>query len=154
MKKLILLLLVLSLPLSAFADDLLKACNSRNGTIKKTYTCPKSNIPLPVKTCVYENSYGETQFFNGCSGPSGGHNKLFYNSCIKHDLCYHHEPATNGYTQKVCDLNLRNNMISACEDKATDVSKCIWWAKALYRGLRIIGTAAYHCANDFSSSYE
>lgn len=146
--------MILSCSLSVSANELSLACNARNGEVKSSYTCPKSNIPLPVKTCVFQNSYGETQFFNGCSGPSGGHSKIFYNSCIKHDLCYHHEPATNGYTQKSCDKNLRDNMITACETSADDISKCIWWAKALYRGLRIIGTAAYHCSDELSRSYE
>jgi hypothetical protein len=154
MKKLPLLFVVLSWSFLAYADDLNLACESRGGLVKSYYTRHKSNIPLPVRTCVFENSYGETQFFNGCSGPSGGHNSLFYSSCIKHDLCYHHEPATNGYTQKVCDQNFLNNMLEACESGANNKSKCVRWAKTLYRGLRIIGTPAFHCANELSKGYE
>jgi hypothetical protein len=153
MKILSLLLIVLSLPNQAFSSELSRACSDRNGVVKSRYTCPKSNIPLPIKTCVYENSYGETQFFNGCSGPSGGHGKLFYNSCIKHDLCYHHEPATNGFSQKTCDKNLLSNMNSACDGGAKNIARCKKWARILYRGLRIVGAPAYHCANDFSRSY-
>ena len=148
--KIILIFLLLS-PF-AYADQLEDFCSERNGKIFKKYKCPKTKLTLPIRTCEFESKFGDTQFVNGCSGPSGGHKEIFFKACIKHDLCYHHEPSTNGQTRKDCDqlfLKVANN---GCDAEAKDKKKCKKWAKTMYRALRIVGGAAYHCA-DHPSNY-
>lgn len=139
--------LLICLSTSVNADLLVEACKNVGGTVYKGYKCPKSKIPLPIKTCEYKNEDGIKQFFNGCSGPSGGHTKLFYPACIKHDLCYHHEPISNGLGQSKCDYQLLDGMLKACEEDAVDLQRCKKWARIMYRGVRIIGKPAFHCAN-------
>lgn len=131
----------------ANADLLFKYCSQHSGTVYKGHKCPKSKIPLPINTCVFRNDDGVKQFFNGCSGPSGGHKEIFYPSCIKHDLCYHHEPSSNGYGQSKCDYIFLQSMLKACEKKAININRCNKWANIMYRGVRIIGKPAFHCAN-------
>ncbi len=121
-------------------------CQDLGGEIKGSYQCPRSKVPLPVKTCVYKNSDGEKLFFNGCSGPSGGHSKLFFPACVKHDLCYHHEPASHGLRQKDCDQALLQDLMKLCA-QAPNEKKCTNWAKFMYRGLRVVGSIAFQCEN-------
>jgi hypothetical protein len=132
---------------AANASLLADYCNQYNGKVFKGYKCPKSKIPLPIKTCEFKNKTGTKQFFNGCSGPSGGHSTIFFPSCIQHDLCYHHEPISNGYAQSKCDYNFLQGMLKACEKDALNISRCKKWAKIMYRGVRVIGKPAFHCAN-------
>ena len=129
-------------------DLLLESCQKRNGHIKKAHFCPKSKIPIPARTCFYQNQDDEYEFFNGCSGPTGGFKEIFYPTCIKHDLCYHNEPRSNGRSQKSCDLEFLRNLQTACKTKTDKTASCLKWAKSLYRALRIIGKPAYHCANN------
>ncbi len=132
---------------SSQANLLNQYCKKYNGSIRNSYQCPKSKIPLPIKTCTFKNKNGIEQFFNGCSGPSGGHSKLFSPACIKHDLCYHHEPISNGYGQSKCDYNFLQGMLDACSRTAKNLKACQKWARIMYRGVRIIGKPAFHCAN-------
>lgn len=127
-------------------DMLEKFCQEYSGEVKFGFTCPKSKIPLPLRMCHFSNSHKEKQFFDGCSGPSGGYKELFFPACIKHDLCYHHEPASNGKDRKFCDdlfLEIMNNACETVENK----KNCLKWAKTMYKGVRAIGTPAFHCEN-------
>jgi hypothetical protein len=152
LKSIILLLLsVKFLIVSSFAGPLQDHCKDLGGHVSKMYTCPKSKLPLPITTCSYRNQYNEVQFFNGCSGPTGGYKKIFFPACIQHDLCYHHEPATNGYTRKKCDQDLYKDLRLACEKGAKNIRKCKKWASFMYRAVRIVGLPAYHCANQRST---
>ena len=126
-------------------------CQLVDGVILSSYQCPKSKIKLPLATCEYINNYQEKLFFNGCSGPSGGYEKQFYVSCIEHDLCYHHEPATNGLTQKECDIKFYQKMLNACKSGVTNRKHCEKWAKRLYRAVRLIGGIAYRCSNQYAN---
>jgi hypothetical protein len=144
------MLTILFFSTTVLANPLFDSCRELGGTVYKSHKCPKTGIVLPINTCRFENEFGEKQFFNGCSGPSGGHKELFFPSCITHDLCYHHEPATNGYSQKKCDLLLLDNLKTVCEDKALNIMKCKRWANIMYRALRIIGKPAFHCSNSIS----
>ncbi len=149
MKFLILLFIVFSTQTYA-KDLLLESCIKRSGSVVRGHLCPKSKIPIPARACFYKNSHNETQFYNGCSGPTGGYKEIFYSSCIQHDLCYHNEPASNGFSQKTCDMNFLNGMEKACDLKDENKVHCLKWARNLYRALRIIGKPAYHCANNLS----
>jgi len=126
-------------------------CSNLNGEVVNSYKCPKSKLKIPFQFCTYKNDLGEDQFFDGCTGPTGGHSSLFYPHCIKHDLCYHHEPSTNGKSQKTCDVELRDGLISSCS-AAKNPKTCEMWAKTMYRAVRSFGALAYNCA-DYRASY-
>ena len=140
-----------SKPEASNSELLVEYCDKLNGEVVGSYKCPKSKLKIPFNFCTYKNDQGEKQFFDGCTGPSGGHSALFYPHCIKHDLCYHHEPITNGKTQKKCDQEFRDGMISSCS-KAENPKKCKNWAKTMYRAVRSFGALAYNCAN-YRASY-
>lgn len=148
--KFILLLTFLSG--SLFASDFEKKCSELGGTLKKGHKCPDTSFPLLTNVCFFENSYGDKHFTDGCTGPSGGHRDLFLPACIKHDLCYHHEPATSGKTQKQCDGEFLENLLTACED-AKSFKRCERWAKTMYRALRVFGGLAYRCENSEVTDY-
>ena len=141
------LLFALLISLSAHADQLDDLCKERGGKIFKKYTCPKSGLKLPIKTCEYKNQDGDIQFVNGCSGPSGGHGEVFFMACIQHDLCYHHEPSTNGLSRKQCDQLMLEIATESCmtDPRVKDRKKCRGWAKTMYNALRVVGGIAYHC---------
>lgn len=144
-------LVLLTFSFAAHADQLEDYCKQRDGQIYKSYKCPKSKLKLPVRTCEYTSEDGTIQFVNGCSGPSGGHSELFFDACIKHDLCYHHEPSTNGFDRKYCDQLFLDIALKSC-DQAPKKKSCERWAKIMYNSLRVIGGPAFHCA-DSPSTY-
>ncbi len=141
------LIFLFSFQVFATSDLLLESyCQKFGGKVQKTYTCPKSKLMLNFGFCVFENQEGTEQFFDGCTGPDGGHTELFYPHCIAHDLCYHHEPASNGFGRKYCDMRFKDGLLNSCE-QAKKPKKCKRWAKIMYRALRIGGNIAFHCAN-------
>lgn len=151
MNKILFGLILSIITSSAFAESTLKQyCDEYNGRVVKFYQCPRTKIPLPMATCVFENQRGEEQFFNGCSGPSGGHNNIFFKACIAHDLCYHHEPATSGRSQRSCDLEFLSSAKDSCELEARNPQRCKKWANRMYRALRIIGKPAFLCSNSIN----
>ena len=142
-----LILLLLFIPKSFSKDQLLpQYCDALGGEVVNKYKCPKSGLTIPFQFCTYKNNYGDEQFFDGCTGPTGGHSEIFYPHCIKHDLCYHHEPMSNGKTQKTCDRELKEGLIGSC-NTTKDKEKCEFWAKTMYKAVRSFGTLAYNCAN-------
>ncbi|TNE99850.1 MAG: hypothetical protein EP326_07370 [Deltaproteobacteria bacterium] len=145
MKKLILFLFFTSLPV--YGDQLVDFCIAVNGELHRSYRCPKSGLKLPVRTCEYFNSQGDLQFVNGCSGPTGGHREYFFKACVVHDLCYHHEPSTNGLERRDCDQLFLRTALEGCE-QAPNQKVCQNWAKLMYNSLRLIGGPAYHCADE------
>ena len=148
MKLIVIYILLTS---TAMGDQLINYCNEREGFIFRSYKCPKSKLKLPVRTCEYSNELGELQFVNGCSGPSGGFKKNFFKACIAHDLCYHHEPSSNGFSRKDCDQLFLDKALQACELVTKKQKKCQRWAKTMYRSLRVIGGVAFKCADEPAS---
>lgn len=141
------LIFLFSFQIMASSDDLLRNyCDRFGGKVQKTYTCPKSKLKLNFGFCIFKNEQGIEQFFDGCTGPDGGHTDLFYPHCIAHDLCYHHEPVSNDMSRKDCDLRFKNGLLQSCES-ADNQKRCVRWAKTMYRALRIFGNIAFHCAN-------
>lgn len=126
--------------------SLSEACTELNGELRKGFKCPRTSFPLLTPVCFFKNDHGDLHFTDGCTGPSGGHNELFTPSCIKHDLCYHHEPATTGKTQKQCDVEFLENLTSSCE-KAENPKKCLKWSKIMFNSVRGFGRLAYNCEN-------
>lgn len=144
MKILVLFVLLISF---ARADELADYCALNKGKIFKKYRCPKTKLNLPIRTCEYENEFGDLQFVNGCSGPSGGHKKTFFKACIKHDLCYHHEPSSGGLNRKDCDQLFLKVALKGCQEEALNKKSCRFWANTMYRALRIVGSAAFACSD-------
>lgn len=125
---------------------LVTLCAALGGTIEQGFKCPKTFFRSPGKVCYFQNSKGQTLFTDGCTGPSGGHKELFLPSCIKHDLCYHHEPATHGFERRYCDDQFLENLLIACEE-ASDQKYCERWAKTMVAALRPFGGLAFRCEN-------
>lgn len=123
-------------------------CHQMNGTISSEYQCPKSRLKLSWDFCVINNR-DQTQFFDGCTGPTGDFEFLLTPACIKHDLCYHHEPATNGKTQEDCDEEFRLNLFYSCYklNDHKEVNKCLSLSVAMYLAVRTAGVFAFHCDN-------
>ena len=139
--------------LAAEANDLLEHfCALEGGDVVNELTCPKSKIPLPWKFCVFKNGQGDRLFFNGCTGPSGGHSALFYPACIQHDHCYHHEPVSNGLSRRDCDERFLVQLSERCE-LAADQENCLFWARTMFRAVRTGGFAAFNCAK-YEADYE
>lgn len=145
------LLLILICSYANANERLKRYCAQIGGKVVEGYTCPKSRLKLNWDFCVSEDESGATLFFDGCTGPSGGHTDLFYPVCIKHDYCYHHEPATHGYQQVDCDKQFLNEALDLCA-QAHDQKKCRSWVKAMYRALRSFGKIAFNCA-DYEADY-
>lgn len=130
-----------------YGDQLTEFCQAVDGEMHRSYRCPKSGLKLPVRTCEYLNNQDDLQFVNGCSGPTGGHTEYFFKACIVHDLCYHHEPSTNGLERKDCDQLFLNTALEGCEG-APNKKSCHFWAKLMYNSLRVIGGPAFHCSDE------
>ena len=91
MRIIIFYVILLSAQIQAKSQKTLNSfCQDYGGEVKFGFICPKSKIPLPINMCHFTNSYGEKQFFDGCTAPTGEFTEDFYPACIKHDLCYHH----------------------------------------------------------------
>lgn len=145
--KTILITLLCLTSLNSKADLLSEYCDRYQGQVVKGFQCPKSRLYLPIRVCLFNNSANSFEFFDGCTGPTGAYKEIFYPSCIAHDFCYHHEPATNGKGRKYCDYRFYQGMLDACDDRASNINSCKKWAKNLYRSLRIVGWPAFHCEN-------
>ena len=132
---------------SAYATYLDQYCRENKGVVVKFFKCPKSKVTLPWRICKYQNPQEQDEFVDGCTGPTGGFLPIFFNSCIRHDLCYHHEPASNGRSRKSCDLEFLHNLRQACLNDGRNNKKCFFWARTLYQAVRTVGLPAYHCEN-------
>jgi hypothetical protein len=121
-------------------------CRSMKGKISHGFQCPKSKIKLGWDFCII-NQKEVTQFFDGCTTPTGSFEEIMTPACIQHDLCYHHEPATNGKTQEDCDEEFRLNLMYACYTLTDqkEVKKCLAQTVAMYLGVRAVGAIAFHC---------
>lgn len=146
--KLIIVSIAILLTSSSYSSDLLlqQYCLSYGGELQKKYTCPKSKLTFSFGFCVYRNKDNIEQFFDGCTGPSGGFEKSFYPHCIKHDLCYHHEPISNNKAKSQCDQEFLDGLLLACQ-REDNVRKCEKWAHTLYRAVNLFGRLAFNCAN-------
>lgn len=150
--KIIIFFFLMILGPSAFSQSRLENyCHKIGGQVHKEYTCPKSKLKLKWDFCITQDNQGRELFFDGCTGPSGGHADLLYPACIKHDFCYHHEPTTHGYNQRDCDRQFLDESLSLCQ-AANDPDNCRAWARAMYTALRGFGKIAFHCA-DYEASY-
>lgn len=144
--KLFSLITLISLSGIASAEDLLQRhCNERKGRVVDTFTCPRTKLKLNWNFCLAKTAKDEPIFFDGCTGPSGGHAALFYPACIQHDLCYHHEPLTTGLSQKECDQKFLKQALASCS-KAQNQKSCQKWARTMFYALRTGGVVAFNCS--------
>ncbi len=146
--KIILLLFAYN-SLSYAGDNLLfKYCKKYNGELHEKFTCPKTQLTFSFGFCVFHNNDNIKQFFDGCTGPSGGFEERFYPHCIKHDLCYHHEPISNGKKKSQCDREFHDGLLSSCSDlEGKRFKSCQRWSGTLYNAVRFFGRLAFNCAN-------
>lgn len=147
LSTLALILHFLMAPAAGAKDLLSQYCEQLGGQVESGYQCPQSKLKLPWRFCVFTHESGQEQFFDGCTGPAGGHQALFYPACIQHDLCYHHEPATTGRKQRDCDQKFLDQALISCR-LSDDISKCERWARVMFAALRGFGAIAFHCANE------
>jgi hypothetical protein len=145
-------ILLLSLSNPSMARNLEQICHELGGTLERGFKCPNTSFPLLTPVCFFDNEFGEKHFTDGCTGPSGGHKEIFLASCIRHDLCYHHEPASNGLKQKDCDRAFLEDLNRACF-KAPNQNKCRRWASIMYKSLRGFGGLAFRCENKKVRTY-
>ena len=132
---------------------LVSLCAQLGGRIEKGFKCPQTFFRSPAKVCYFENNAGEELFTDGCTGPTGGHKDLFLPSCVKHDLCYHHEPATNGLSRRDCDDQFLTNLLESCNE-AESLKRCKRWAHTMVAALRPFGGLAYKCEDKAVTEYD
>ncbi len=132
---------------------LITLCAQLGGHVEQGFKCPKTFFRSPAKVCYFDNSYGETLFTDGCTGPTGGHKDLFLPACVQHDLCYHHEPLTSGKTRRQCDDEFLEDLETACI-KADNEKRCRRWAKTMVATLRPFGGLAYKCEDKEVREYD
>lgn len=145
MKLKIVLMLFVTIRASVAADLLQDHCNKKQGIVVDTFTCPRTKLKLNWNFCLAKTAKDEPIFFDGCTGPSGGHAALFYPACIQHDLCYHHEPLTSGLSQKDCDQQFLKQALASCSQSPNQKS-CQKWAHTMFYALRTGGVVAFNCS--------
>ncbi|MGC6392032.1 MAG: hypothetical protein ACON5C_09470, partial [Alphaproteobacteria bacterium] len=106
-----------------------------------------------LKAKVAGRSTTYTFFHDGCSGQAPGTpptttngtnyvtwGRFFHAACVRHDHCYHHEPATNGRNQKTCDDHMKTAMDGFCDKRYrnsnTNQAVCRAASALMYTALR------------------
>ncbi len=148
MKKYVLILFILaSVSIQAETKSLADACKKLGGEIVNSLLCPKSKKNRDGEFCVISNR--PLVYFNGCTKSVGDYGDTFFKACLKHDFCYHHEPATNGLSKKNCDNNFYSDMLSVCmkNDKLSDFISCRSIAWGFYQAVKVGGKKSWECSN-------
>jgi len=124
-------------------------CKKLDGVIIDQLKCPNSERVRDMDFCLLQDQ--PVVYFNGCSKSIGNYGKTFFNPCLKHDFCYHHEPATNGLTQKDCDSQFYDNMLDVCavKESLNNFLSCTSIAWAFYKAVRVAGKKSWQCSNSF-----
>ncbi len=135
----------------ATSDEfLIKKCQEMEGTIVRNWTCPRSGDHRNELHCQILDEEGRSMYFNGCSGSVGNYGEIFFQACVYHDLCYHHEPATHGYKRYDCDSQFYHNMIKICDSRPKD-SRCKGRARLFFDAVSTFGKNAWICSSDQAS---
>ncbi|NVK25148.1 MAG: hypothetical protein HWE10_09490 [Gammaproteobacteria bacterium] len=127
-------------------QQLKNTCKNKGGDIVTELTCPTSQEVRDGEFCLLKNSANEMVFFNGCTAGIADYDAVFFNQCLAHDLCYHHEPATNGKSKNTCDQEFYQAMEKHCE-KRSDTKRCLLMAKLFYEGVEHFGESSWQCSN-------
>ena len=112
----------------------------------KKVSCPSRKGFFWGNYCVVKNKKNQMAYFNGCTGATGKHSSLFFDACIDHDFCYHHEPVSNGVTKKQCDDRLFDDLKSICSENS-ELKNCLKTAKVFYFLVSKFGKSSYSCSN-------
>ncbi len=133
----------------ATSDDyLFKACQKLNGNIVYNWICPNSGDQRRHAHCMIHDDETRPMYFNGCSGTVGYYGAIFFQACVYHDLCYHHEPASTGLQREDCDSKFYNNMFEICEKQFPHDSKCKGRARLFYNAVATFGETAWICSKE------
>ncbi|AZZ38180.1 hypothetical protein CIK05_15685 [Bdellovibrio sp. qaytius] len=134
---------------TAFADQqLTDYCLQTGGEIVSQWTCPANGALHSGETCKQTNTSGQVMYFNGCSAPEGKYKTLFFKACIIHDLCYHHEPQTNGKSKTDCDDQFLANMKQTCKVTNPFNLECGIVAQTFYAAVNTAGDSAFACSKE------
>ena len=147
------LMVTFCVTLSVFADQqLAQYCVQTGGEVVKEWTCPATGTLRIGATCKQKNALGQVMFFNGCSAPGGKYKTFFFKACIIHDLCYHHEPQTNGKSKADCDKQFLTDMKSICNTTNSfnlELSlECGIAAQTFYLAVAKAGDSAFTCSKE------
>ncbi len=142
-------MLIFGVSTTAFADQqLVEYCTLTGGEIVSEWTCPATGSVKMGEACKQKNAAGQPMYFNGCSAPEGRYKTLFFKACVIHDLCYHHEPATNNKSKADCDNQFLTNMKKICKTTNPFSLECGIVAQTFYAAVDNAGDAAFTCSKE------
>jgi hypothetical protein len=119
----------------------IEACTEDNGEMVNTITCPNSGKVRTGNFCALGN-----MFYNGCSVDVPEYGKFFFNSCVIHDHCYHHEPSSNGKSKRDCDTKFLAHLETQCKNHPNRAD-CTRMAKRFYQAVALFGNSAWSCSD-------
>lgn len=123
-------------------------CEDLGGQMVDKIVCPENGRVRTGRKCqLAENPL---VFFNGCSVRFDIFRDTFFSACVAHDLCYHHEPASSGWSRKDCDQRFLDDMKNICKGMASGKGRKLCYAAAgtYYGGVRIGGRRSFRCSNE------
>lgn len=141
---------VVSAPLPSKADALRDFCATHGGEIVTQWTCPTSGVKREDRFCRLLSATGVPMVVNGCTGGSGEFSDLLFESCVLHDLCYHHEPNSNGKSKAHCDSAFYRNSMAICKNIQDQEyrERCEGTAGAFYMAVRMFGKNSWQCSKE------
>lgn len=120
-------------------------CLKRGGKIISQWSCPSAQWLRKGPFCEILDANGTSIVFNGCDVSLFGYGKVFYSACLKHDLCYHHEPAASGQDKFQCDIHFYIDMLKICKNSDSP-NACEFMAYTYYEGVDLGGARAWGCS--------
>lgn len=137
-------------PITKAAPSLLlfEKCYELNGHIVNRWKCSHSGVVRTQDSCQLIDEHNVPMYFDGCSGSIDGYGDVFINACVRHDLCYHHEPASNGMSKIDCDNQFLKNMLKICRyDRPWDL-RCTTIAQSFYSAVSLFGRTSWLCSKE------
>lgn len=132
---------------SGFQVDRLthSVCREMGGQMVQSVDCPSQDRSRGGHFCkVSEKPF---IFFNGCSIGFDFYKETFFPACMKHDLCYHHEPSSTGLLRRDCDKKFKKEMLEICDSLSEYQSGCRVAAQLYYSTVRVAGNRSWECSN-------
>lgn len=129
-------------------DYLAQQCWRMGGEMIQQWACSNSSKVRNDNFCrVYDNER-RPMIFNGCSWSFGDYGKVFFQACVYHDFCYHHEPTSNGYSKDDCDNKFLLDMIDICRYQKAQDKSCESSARWFYRAVYLFGGSSWACSKE------
>lgn len=135
----------------SFTKDLAGKCSMFGGDLIHQWICPQSGKVRNEDHCLVYDAYSNPMVFNGCSGSFGNYGEVFFQACVYHDFCYHHEPTSNGYSKEDCDSKFLLDMMDICKYEQADDHDCEGSAKWFYRAVDFFGGSSWDCSKQPAS---